>query len=162
MIPILMAIDGPLINGPLNNEEISWVSSMFAVGTMLGSFLSSSLTAFVGSKHSTTFLVIPSIAFSTLTYFGNTFVHMMIGRLIGGVILGATLSSIAIYTSEISNDEYVRFILQLMHVSAFIAFHFQFLAYEVDLALSVHLVEMSECCFAFALVYFWNISTFQS
>lgn len=80
---------------------------------------------------------------------------MLIGRFIGGIILGAALSSIVIYTSEISNDEYVELsiIIYSQYSSNSSNFFLFLIVYEDDLARSVHLVGIRECCFVFVLVH---------
>lgn len=108
MVPVLMADDSP--TGPLTAEEISWISSSFSLGSVTGGFVCSWLTAIIGSKRSSTTLLIPCMAFIFTIYFGTTFAHMVMSRIFAGLVTGGVQSNIVIYTSEIANDEYDRHI----------------------------------------------------
>lgn len=105
VIPILMSDNTPLITGPLNNEQMSWLASSGSIGAIIGNFAFSAVTSFWGCKQSTLWLALPSVGFWLFVYFGNTFEYLVIGRLVGGVVSGGLLSTLTIYTSEIANDE---------------------------------------------------------
>lgn len=134
MVPVLKSDDTPLVTGPLTNDEISWISSSFSVGSTIGGFLFTWVTAFIDSKRSTTCLTIPAITSIAMIYFGNTFTHMLVGRIVSGILTGAVQSNIAIYTSEIANDKYGSYFHFIFSVVEFLinSNHFSFTVYAAN------------------------------
>lgn len=105
VIPLLMSDNTPLTSGPLTSEQISWLGSSGSLGGLFGNFIYSWITAISGGKRATTWLTVPCVIFWLFTYFGTTYDYLLVGRLMGGVVSGGVMSSLTIYTSEISNDE---------------------------------------------------------
>lgn len=105
VLPILMSDDTPLATGPLDNEQISWLASCGSLGAIIGNFIFSAITSWCGCKRATTWLSLPSVIFWLAVYFGTTYNHLMIGRLVGGIVGGGVFSTLSIYTAEVANDE---------------------------------------------------------
>lgn len=105
VVPILMSDDTPLLNGPLDHHQISWIASSGTIGGIIGNFVCSFLTSICGCKQSTTWQTLPCILFWLIIYFGPTYEYLMVARLLGGIVGGGLISTLTIYTSEISNDE---------------------------------------------------------
>lgn len=105
-LPLLLSNDTPLSTGPLTAVEVSWLGSMSSVGSMCGSFIYGMLSVWLGPKRSSVFLAFPPIAFWFLIKFGHTFYHILIARLVSGLLGGGFYSCVVLYISQISNDEY--------------------------------------------------------
>lgn len=84
-LPILLSNNTPLVSGPLTNEDLSWIGSISSLGSIFGTFLTGLLSALYGSKKTTVFLAFPVITFWLFVHFGDTFFHLLIGRLIAGL-----------------------------------------------------------------------------
>lgn len=117
VIPTLMSEATPLTNGPLDHNQISWIASSGAIGGIIGNFASSAITSFCGCKQSTSWLTLPCVAFWLIIYFGSAYEHLVIGRTLGGLVGGGLISTLTIYTSEISNDELAHISLSFFYVN---------------------------------------------
>lgn len=105
-LSILISENTPLITGPLTIEQMSWIGSFNAIGSLIGSLVFGYIISLIGCKQTTLSLAIPSITFWLLIYFGNTYYHILMARFCGGLIMGGAMSTIMLYTSEIANDKY--------------------------------------------------------
>ena len=74
----------PLAEGPLTNEQISWVGSLNCIAAIIGAATFGYFTPLFGSKRSLIVLSLPLMAFWLLIYFGQTYYHVLIARFIGG------------------------------------------------------------------------------
>lgn len=83
---------------------------------MIGSFVYGLLSMWLGPKQSSVFLAFPPIAFWCIIMFGDRFYHILIARLISGLLGGGFYSCVVVFISEISNDKQVCF-LNAMHLS---------------------------------------------
>lgn len=101
----LTSKDSPLENGPLTNEQISWVGSMNSVGSVVGTLLFGFLTAKLGCKRATHLLAPPAILNWVLIFFGNTYYHILIARFLGGLSAGGAHNTVVLYIAEIANNE---------------------------------------------------------
>ena len=84
-LPVLLSNNTPLTTGPITNEQLSWIGSMSNFGSVLGTFIFGTLTAFWGAKRSMMFLAFPQIIFWLLILFGDTYYHIIVGRLAAGI-----------------------------------------------------------------------------
>ncbi|XP_055304279.1 uncharacterized protein LOC129569467 [Sitodiplosis mosellana] len=103
-LPILFSDNTPLVTGPLTHEQLSWVSSMSSVGAIVGTFVFGVMSVMIGSKRVMTYLAFPLIAYWVLVHFGNTYYHLFLARASAGLTVGGMQSVVALYVSEISND----------------------------------------------------------
>lgn len=110
VLSLLMSDDTPLSSGPLTNEQVSWLGSSGSLGAIIGNFVFSAMGAFCGCKQATTWITLPCVVFWLFVYFGTTYDYLFVGRVLGGAVGGGLSSTLPIYTSEISNDEWVLFI----------------------------------------------------
>ncbi|XP_031622895.1 facilitated trehalose transporter Tret1-like [Contarinia nasturtii] len=101
---ILRSEKTPIITGPLTNAQSSWIGSMSSVGSVLGTFICGFLSALFGCKKAMIFLAFPTTIFWLLIHFGDTFYKILIARLIGGITGGGMQAGVALFVSEISND----------------------------------------------------------
>lgn len=106
VIPLLMSDQTPLVSGPMNSAQISWLASSGSLGGILGNLIFSSLSSRYGCKYATVWLTLPCMSFWLFVYFGPTYDYLLIGRWIGGISGGGILSTLYLYTAEIANDEY--------------------------------------------------------
>lgn len=104
-LPILFSDNTPLITGPMTNEQLSWISSMSSIGAIVGTFIFGFMSSMMGSKRAMTFLALPAITYWVLVHFGDTYYHLFWARFITGLTVGGMQSGVALYVSEISNDE---------------------------------------------------------
>lgn len=95
----------PLPSGRLTNEEVSWIGSINCFGAIFGALSFGYIISLIGSKRALLFLSIPCLMFWLLIYFGTTYIHIFIARLIGGWAGGGSQTTLVLYVSEIANDE---------------------------------------------------------
>ena len=104
-LPKLLSEDTPLIEGPLNSEQISWLGSISSIGALLGIFMIGIFTKLFGCKNAMILLAFPATAFRILIYFGNSYYHLLIAKLCVGWTGGGSQATIVFYISEIANNE---------------------------------------------------------
>lgn len=95
----------PLIDGALSNDQVSWIGSINCIGAIIGSLSFGYIVSLLGPKRSITLLMIPSLAFWLLIYFGNVYYHILLARFISGIAGGGMQTSLILYITEIANDE---------------------------------------------------------
>lgn len=105
-LPQLLSEDTPLETGPLTSEQLSWVGSINALSGIFGTFVFGIVTAYLGCKRAMILLSIPCFTFWTLIYVGNTYYHVLIARFFMGTTGGGIQTTVILYISEISNNEY--------------------------------------------------------
>lgn len=76
----LSSKETPLVDGPLNKYDISWLASVSSLGSIVGTFIFGWLTFMIGCKRAMLFLGLPSVTFWLFVYFGDTFYHLLFGR----------------------------------------------------------------------------------
>lgn len=108
-LPILMSDETPLKNGPLSNEELSWLGSINNLGALIGILTFGFITNFIGCKRSMIFLAFPSAAFWLLIYFGNTYYQLLFARCLAGITGGGINTTTLLFVSEIANDKWVTY-----------------------------------------------------
>lgn len=96
----------PLTTGPLTNEQLSWIGSINALSGIFGTFSLGCVTAYWGCKRAALLLSITCFAFWTLIFFGDSYYHVLIARFCMGTTGGGVQTTIILYISEISNNEY--------------------------------------------------------
>lgn len=103
-LPKLLSQNSPLIDGPLNSTDISWIASITNIGALCGTFTFGFFTTFLGCKRAMLFLALPSTVFWILIYFGNAYHHILLARFFCGWSGGGIQTTIVLYISEISNN----------------------------------------------------------
>lgn len=83
-LPKLLSTDTPLVTGPLNSQEVSWIGSITNLGAMCGTFTFGFFTAFLGCKRAMLFLALPSVVFWILIYFGDAYLDILLARFFTG------------------------------------------------------------------------------
>lgn len=105
VLPVLLSNSTPLTTGPITIEQLGSLGSMSNFGSTCGTFIFGALTALLGAKRCMIFLAFPQIIFWLLVLFGHTYYHILIGRLLMGLIGGGISTSVVLYVSEISNNK---------------------------------------------------------
>ena len=95
---------------PLSSEQIGWVTSIFSIGGLLGSFYAGSIADKIGRKRAA--LVHNLILFvgSFLNAVANTFPVFLCGRFIAGVGAGSAIVITSLVINEIAPAQYKGFI----------------------------------------------------
>ncbi|XP_063989776.1 facilitated trehalose transporter Tret1-like [Diachasmimorpha longicaudata] len=104
IIPQLMKENTPVGTKPMNDHEISWLSSV----TGLASLVALLFYAFLAGKTSNKILGWVSAVSATvswlLIYFAKNFYYLLIARIFAGVVCGLTFSMTPVYVSQIAQD----------------------------------------------------------
>lgn len=103
-LPLLMSEESPLETGPLTTNQLSWVGSINSFSAMIGSFIFSYFITKFGPKRTMISLAVPSVVVWLIIYFGNTYYHLLVARLLAGMISSGIQLSFFLYVSEIAND----------------------------------------------------------
>lgn len=105
-LPILLSNNTPLTSsGPITYDDLSWISSIGSIGSICGTFICGILSVVLGPKRAMIFLAFPPIVFWLLVHFGNSITHILIARFATGLTGGGMQAGVALYVSEIANDE---------------------------------------------------------
>lgn len=103
----LSSPDSPLSDGPLTNEQLSWIGSIGCVGSVFGSLCYGYVISILHCKRASILVTIPNCVFWVLVYFGNSFYDILIARFLSGFSGGCMVISVTLYISEIANDKYI-------------------------------------------------------
>lgn len=104
-LPKLLSENTPLVTGPLNQFQVSWLGSITNIGAMCGTFTFGFITACLGCKRAMLFLALPSIIFWILIFFGNTYNDILLARFFCGWAGGGVQTTTVLYIAEISNNK---------------------------------------------------------
>ncbi|XP_076242674.1 facilitated trehalose transporter Tret1 [Calliopsis andreniformis] len=85
----------------LTNDQETWVVSALALGSILGPSLSALLLDHIGRKWFLYFTAVPFIICWVLTYIANSWIELLIGRLVCGLSVGALFAMVPVYLGEI-------------------------------------------------------------
>ncbi|CCH59300.1 hypothetical protein TBLA_0B04640 [Henningerozyma blattae CBS 6284] len=87
---------------PLSNTQIGWITSIFSLGGLLGSFYAGSWADHYGRKKvSIASSVVVTIG-SLVLFYSNTYLQLLIGRTIVGIACGVYLVITPLYINEIA------------------------------------------------------------
>lgn len=114
LLPALRAPDS-LIHADLHTA--SWLSSSVGIAGIPGFFLSSTLMDIYGRKVAHFVVVIPGAIGWAMIYFATNIPTIMMGRMLGGMTAGATVSLGAIVIGEYSSPKYRGMFLTLKTAS---------------------------------------------
>ncbi|KAF5270561.1 hypothetical protein FQR65_LT05459 [Abscondita terminalis] len=104
-IPLLTSLDSP-IGVALTKEEASWVVSVLALGMMPGSVSVNFLLDGIGRKK--TMLIGAFLLFVPwiLLIFAQSFIMLLVARIVGGIGIGISIGVIPLYGGEISEKQH--------------------------------------------------------
>ncbi|XP_028028992.1 facilitated trehalose transporter Tret1-2 homolog [Bombyx mandarina] len=114
LLPALQAPDSPI---PIDLQTSSWLSSSIGIAGIPGFFISSALMERYGRRIAHFILMVPGLLGWLLIYAGNTVPVLLMGRLLGGMSAGATVSLGAIVIGEYSSPKYRGMFLTLKTAS---------------------------------------------
>ncbi|XP_044003478.1 facilitated trehalose transporter Tret1-like [Aphidius gifuensis] len=107
-------------------DESSWISSLPILGTVFGCFFFGYLAKRWGRRKSLLFSVIPFSVSWIFVGLAKSVTILCIGRIIGGIAIGAPLSVIPMYTAEISDKSIRGTLSSFMQVFLNIGWIFSF------------------------------------
>lgn len=116
VIPLLKSEDTPLSSGPLTSEQLSWIGSLSAIGSVGGAYIFGSLASFLGHKRAMILLTFPSAISWFLIYFGDTYHYIYAARLLAGSTAGGSQAMIFVYISEIANNKYANTVFSFVEI----------------------------------------------
>lgn len=96
--------DTPFDQGPMTNEQASWVGATLCIGGFVGSLLFSWFAEKFGTKISLLLVAIPSIISWLLIPFATNVNFLIVSRFFGGMAGGASFSLVPVYVTEITED----------------------------------------------------------
>lgn len=100
-LPELMSPNSTLVITP---HQGSWIGSLLNVGAFVGALPAGSLADLIGRKTTIMIMAIPQLLSWILIYFAQSANMLYVGRLIGGLGLGALSSTAPMYVAEIAED----------------------------------------------------------
>uniref|UniRef100_A0A336MU94 CSON006792 protein n=1 Tax=Culicoides sonorensis TaxID=179676 RepID=A0A336MU94_CULSO len=103
MIPILQSHKTPLRNGPLNDDQISWIGSLICVGAVLGTLIFGWICNKFGRKISIICLSFPQLVSWILILIGTDVNYLYFARFVAGLTAGGVFIAIPLYISEIAD-----------------------------------------------------------
>ncbi|XP_055858505.1 facilitated trehalose transporter Tret1 isoform X2 [Episyrphus balteatus] len=96
--------ESPFEQGPMTNEQASWVGAILCAGGFVGSLLFSWLAERCGKKVGLLLVAIPSLLSWLLIPFATSINYLLASRFLGGVGGGASFSLVPVYVTEITED----------------------------------------------------------
>ncbi|XP_063992014.1 facilitated trehalose transporter Tret1-like [Diachasmimorpha longicaudata] len=106
-IPQLVKPDTPVGTVPMTEDQVSWLSSVAGVSSICVLPFYGWLAERFGRKTTGCFMALPAAASWLFILFANNFYHLLISRLLTGLVHGICFSLVSVYVSEIA-DESVR------------------------------------------------------
>ncbi|XP_042896983.1 facilitated trehalose transporter Tret1 [Parasteatoda tepidariorum] len=88
-----------------DDEEISWIGSLMAIGALFGGFAASFLTNYLGRKGTLMFNTIPSVAGWCMIAYADTLGMIYAARIVTGFCTGVISVATPMYLVEISTPE---------------------------------------------------------
>ena len=88
----------------ISDEEGSWVGSLFNLGAFLGAIPAGLVVDWLGRKVALCSLTIPLIGSWLLLAFSGSVYELYMGRLLGGIAVGAISVAAPTYTAEIAES----------------------------------------------------------
>ncbi|KAK0080751.1 hypothetical protein PV325_013378 [Microctonus aethiopoides] len=101
---LLQSPKSPLENGPLTDNQISWLNGIQVIGGIITLPFCTSLSEKFGRKITSCLISIPLGICWLSTIFTTTFVGILVARFLSGVAGAISLFIVSIYVTEISND----------------------------------------------------------
>lgn len=85
-------------------EQASWIASILCIGGLIGNILYSYLTAHYGRKWPLLISAIPTIVSWLLILFAQNAFHLILSRIIMGIVGGGIFAICPIFFHEIASD----------------------------------------------------------
>lgn len=101
---ILQSEESPMTDGPISNEEASWIGAIICAGGLTGNFFFGWLSNKIGRKSTLLLTAVPMIIAFTMIPFSKTVIHLCMSRFLGGFAGGGAFAVIPIYITEIAED----------------------------------------------------------
>ncbi|XP_026472581.1 facilitated trehalose transporter Tret1-like [Ctenocephalides felis] len=102
--PVLSELENENSTLPITQSEGSWISSLLAIGAIVGAPLTGFLVEKFGRKMTNLMLGFPFLASWALIVFTNSVTWLYIARILGGIATGGACVATPMYVSEISED----------------------------------------------------------
>lgn len=87
-----------------NASNLSWIASVFAIGSLVGSLIAGPCLTKLGPRLSLMINSLPYLIGWVLIVFGQELWLILIGRLIGGFSIGFSSGAVPVYVLEISTQ----------------------------------------------------------
>lgn len=94
----------PLPSGPVQINELAWVSSILGIGGLVGTVAMAWLTECFGRKHSLIALALPQIVSFVLIIYAQNVYYLYLSRFFTGFCGGAMFVNIPLTVTEIAED----------------------------------------------------------
>lgn len=101
---ILQSGASPMTNGPITNEEASWIGAIICVGGLSGNFFFGWLSNWIGRKRTLLLSALPMLIAFIMIPFSTSVMHLCMSRFLGGFAGGGAFAVIPIYITEIAED----------------------------------------------------------
>ncbi|XP_055300883.1 facilitated trehalose transporter Tret1-like isoform X2 [Sitodiplosis mosellana] len=118
----------PLVDGAMNQEQRSWVTSLFAISGVVGTICYYFIADFLGRKLPLWSLAIPHGISWILIEYGIYPWQLYLSRILAGLVSGGGFALVPIFISEISESHIRGRLGSLLMLSANSGFLFGFLA----------------------------------
>uniref|UniRef100_A0A1B6E0X0 Major facilitator superfamily (MFS) profile domain-containing protein n=1 Tax=Clastoptera arizonana TaxID=38151 RepID=A0A1B6E0X0_9HEMI len=147
---LLPQLTDPDENFIVTTNEASWIASLVAIGTPVGSLICGPLMDFFGRKKFSLICCVPNIiAWMLIVLTPNSVWMLYIGRLLGG-LSGGMSTVTGVYVTEIAHQQYRPMLLGLN--SVFVSFG---IFLTTVLGTYFHWRTVSVCCACFMLLTFF-------
>ncbi|XP_050535056.1 uncharacterized protein LOC126902078 [Daktulosphaira vitifoliae] len=88
----------------MSDEEGSWMSSLIAIGAVIGSIPAGKGADIFGRRPTIAALAIPFIISWIIIYFAQSVIELCIARLIAGAVIGGVTATVPMYIGEIAES----------------------------------------------------------
>ena len=102
--PVLPVLEKPDSWLPITKEESSWISSLLAIGAMIGALPAGAIADAVGRKRALLLLAVPFLVSWALILATSQVWMLYVARLTVGLGVGAACVLVPTYLSEIAED----------------------------------------------------------
>lgn len=102
---LLKSSDTPLESGPLEIEQVSFLSSLLTFGGIFGIILSQMVQGKFGNRVMLICTAIPHIIWWFFVAFSDQYWHLVVARFISGLAGGSAHKLIPCYVSEVAQKE---------------------------------------------------------
>lgn len=117
VIPQLRSKNPPIGDGPMSDDQISWISTLLPIGSLLIIPFCGIIVERIGRKNFTQLTSLPHILSWLLLIFGQSHLSLYAARLLIGVSASMTIFIAPMYCSEIASED-IRGILSSLTMFA--------------------------------------------
>lgn len=108
IILLLTSNHSPLPTGKISEDDASWITSLKALGALIGFAFFGIIAKRFGRKWPFIFLSIPLIVSWLLILYAQSVYYIFIARLLHGVATAGIFALAQLYFVEISTDKYIN------------------------------------------------------